>query len=395
MHELKSLLEMQNKAFTDFRTKNDARLSALESKGTVDPILEEMVSKASKGVSQISARIAEIEKKMNRPGGNSTMNIKNTEQQKSFENFLRTGVKDENFSTKSMSIGTGSEGGYAVPSDLDSNLSSFLYDACVMRQLATVVTSFSADYKVAVNIGGLASGWVGEKDGRPETGSPEIALTSAPTGELYANPAATQWMIDDAGFNLTDWLMGEIEAKFASMEGGAFVSGDGNNKPKGFLAYPSSTDADDTRAFGTLRHKVAASATVIDPDELIDLTANLRGVYRKGAVWMMNSTTAAVIRKLKDTTTGQYMWQTGLQSGQPAQLLGYPLHLDEAMPDIATGKVPITFGNFKLGYRIIDRTPLNVLRDSYTNKPYVHFYSTKRVSGMLIDSNAIRLLKMA
>lgn len=317
-----------------------------------------------------------------------------SEQKNSFENFLRLGIKDENFTTKGMNTITGSEGGYAVPSELDANLAAFLHDGSVMRQICGVVSSYSGDYKLAINRGGLAAGWVGEQDGRPETGAPEIALVSAPTGELYANPAATQWMIDDAGFNLTDWLMGEIQGKFASMEGGGFVTGNGTNKPKGFLSYPSSADADDVRQFGVLRHKETAGETAITDNELLDLVYLLRGVYRRGAVWLMNSKTTAYVRKLKSEADGNYLWQPGLQAGQPPLLLGYPVHIEESMPDIASGAVPVAFGNFKLGYRIIDRTPLNVLRDSYTNKPYVHFYSTKRVSGMLVDSSAIILLKM-
>lgn len=179
------------------------------------------------------------------------------------------------------------------------------------------------------------------------------------------------------------------------MEGGAFITGDGNNKPKGVLAHLSSTEVDGTRAFGTLKHTLAAAAAAITADELIDLSYDLRGVYRVGATWLMNSKTAAFIRKLKDTTTGMYLWQQALTGGQPSMLSGYPVEVDENMPDIAAGSVPIMFGNFRQGYRIVDRTPLRIQRDPYTNKPFVHFYSTKRVSGMVVDSCAIRLLKMA
>jgi len=394
--ELKDMLEMQNKAFREFREANDARLKALESKGSVDPLLEEKIDKANAAITAIGKQMDEIEKKAGRPGGiGVSMNVRNSEQRKSFEKFLRTGQKDYDYTKKSFSILSGPDGGYAAPEELDSKLQKYLYDASSMRQISTVVQSYSGDYKVAINTGGLAAGWVGETDGRPETATPSIALSSAPAGELYCNPAATKWMIDDAGFDLTEWLMVEINGKFASMEGDAFISGDGNNKPKGFLAYSSATTDDSTRAFGTLKHVVADAATSIAMDELIDFSMDLRGVYRRNAVWLMNSATAAMLRKLKSSTGGDYLWQPSLQVGQPSMLLGFPVYLDESMPSVATGTVPIAFGDFRQGYRIIDRTPLQVLRDDLTNKPYVHFYSTKRVSGMLTDSNAIRLFKMA
>lgn len=403
MSEIARLLEEQNRAFLDFKTKNqnrheavDARLKALESKGSVDPLTEERISKLGDDLKDLSKSFYEVEKKANRPGGlGAYMNNRNSEQRKSFEKFLHTGVKDEDYTQKSFSIINGSDGGYAVPEELDSNLQKYLFDASTMRQVSSVVQSYSADYKVAINTGGLAAGWVGETNERPETGTPSIALTSAPAGELYCNPAATQWMIDDAGFDLTSWLTGEINGKFSAMEGDAFISGDGMNKPKGFLSYPSATTDDSTRAFGTLKHVVAAAADSITMDELIDFSMDLRGVYRRNAVWLMNSATAAMLRKLKTSTGGDYLWQPSLQVGQPAMLLGFPVYLDESMPSIAADTVPVALGDFKQGYRIIDRTPLQVLRDSLTNKPYVHFYSTKRVSGMLIDSNAIRLFKMA
>ena len=315
------------------------------------------------------------------------------EEQKAFKTFLKSGaIVDQGW--KGMNTFTGSDGGFVVPEELDAQLKQYLHDASSMRQLARVVTSHTTDYKIAVNAGGLAAGWVGESDARAETDTPNIVQIAAPTAELYAFPLITQQLLDDAGFNVEQWLMGEIEGRFSSMEGGAFIVGDGNKKPKGILDYPTAATTDDVRPFGTIKHKAAASSTALDHDELIDLVHDLRGPYRRNAVWLMNSKTAAAARKLKSAADGVYLWSSGVTAGQPPTLHGYRVVIDEDMPDIAAGAYPIAFGDFSMGYVIVDRSPLRLLRDAFTQKPYVGFYATKRVSGMVTDSCAFRLLQM-
>jgi len=392
MNELQSLIEEQSKAFHQFKNANNQRLSALEESGHSDPVLDQKVNKANEDVGRIIKMIEKLEVRMNRPGtGGSVLDSMDPGPSvKAMDNFMRSGDISE---MKSMSIGTDADGGYAIPTELDANLKNYMFDANVIRQIATVKNIGSAKYSKAVNTGGLSAGWVGETAARPETVTPTIAEVAPPTGELYANPAATQWMLDDADFDLANWLITEIKGKFASMEGTAFISGNGTNQPKGVLDYTSATTEDDVRAFGTLKHTVTAGATAIAGDELINLSYDLRSVYRRGAVWLMNSKTAAYIRKLKDSN-GLYLWQPNFQSGQPAELAGYRCLIDESMPDMATGDVSVMFGNFTMGYEILDRNT-NMLRDPYTNKPYTLFYTTKRVSGMVVDSNAIRLLQQA
>lgn len=388
--QTKNLIEKQNKAFHRFKVANDERLDQLDAKGNTDPLLEEKVDKANAEIARLGKHLEEVYKKLNRPGGTGD---DFSAPSKGFDRYLRTGDTSE-LGRKSFSVGTDADGGYAVPEQLDANLRNFMFDANVMRQICTVIQAESSNYKVAVNTGGLTAGWVGEKTARPETDTPTIAEVTPPTGELYANPAATKWMIEDAGFNLESWLMTEVQNKFASMEGDAFINGDGTNQPKGVLDYPSAATDDDVRAFGTLKHTVTAGATAITLDEIIDFTYDLRGVYRAQAVFLMNSATAGYLRKLKDSN-GLYLWQPSLTAGQPPMLAGFPVKIDENVQAIATGSVSVLFGNFSQGYSIVDRSPLQVLRDPFTNKPFTHFYSTKRVSGMLVDSNAIRLLQQA
>lgn len=398
--ELKELLEKQNKAFADFKDANDARLKALEAKGTVDPLLEEKVDKANKEISSIANKMAELEKKMNRPGaggGQGHDRPEVIEHKDAFDKFLRKGREDglRDLERKALNVTTDEDGGYAVPTELDGEILQIMRNESPMRRICTVRTIGSAEYKKLASIGGASSGWVDEDDVRTETNSPKLAVMTPFMGEIYANPAATQQMLDDVFFNAESWLADEIAVEFGEKENLAFLSGDGTKKPKGILAYTSVTTGDATRTFGQLQHKVTAGAAAITADELLDLVYLLRNKYRAGSSWMMNSTTLAYVRKLKSAVDGHYLWQPGLQAGQPSELLGYAVEENEDMASIATTNVAVMFGNFKRGYIIVDRMGTRTLRDPYTNKPYVHFYSTKRVGGMLADSLAIKLLKQA
>ena len=391
MHEIKELIEKQTKAVAKFKEASEIRMAALEARGTFDPLLEEKVDRLVGKLGELQKNFSDYERrnaKRPRGLGDSGMSY---EQKKAFTTYLKTGDGSE---LKSMNTITGSEGGFTVPEQLDAQLNKYLHDSTPMRQLARVVQSYTADYKIAVNAGGLAAGWVGEMDARPETDTPDIVQVAAPTAELYAFPMITQQLIDDAGFDIEGWLMGEIQGKFSALEGGAFITGNANKQPSGILNYPTSTDADSVRPFGTIKHTVTAGSTTIVPDEVIDLTTDLRGPYRAGAVWLMNSTTAGHIRKLKNANTAEYVWQPALSAGQPPMLAGYRVVIDESMPDIAAGAYPVAFGDFGLAYTIVDRSPLRLLRDAFTAKPNVGFYATKRVSGMVTDSCAFRLLKM-
>jgi HK97 family phage major capsid protein len=215
-------------------------------------------------------------------------------------------------------------------------------------------------------------------------------------GELYANPAASQAMLDDASFDLEGWIASEIASEFGRAEGAAFVNGTGVNQPRGFLAAPASTAADAARAFGTLQYLGSGDAAGLgtDPEgRLIDLVHAMKSGYPQGASWVMNSATLAEVRKLK-TADGALLWQPGLVEGQPDRLLGYTIVEAEDMPDIAAGACPIAFGNFKAGYLIAERSATTILRDPFSNKPFVHFYATRRVGGQVLDSAAIKLLKI-
>ena len=309
------------------------------------------------------------------------------------DGYLRRGNTHE---IKSISGTSPSDGGYAVPRQIDAMIARQLTEISPIRALAQVVQTGSAGYRKLVATGGTASGWAGETAERPETDTPSFAEIAPPSGDLYANPAASQAMLDDAGFDLESWLSSEIAMEFARAEGAAFVNGSGTNQPKGFLKAPTSTLGDAARAFGSVQYVGTGDATGFgtDPEEkLIDLVHTMKAGHRQGASFVMNSTTLAEVRKLK-TSDGAFLWQPGLIEGQPVRLLGYPVVEAEDMPDIAGGAYPIAFGNFRHGYLIAERSATQLLRDPFTNKPFVHFYATKRIGGQVLDSAAIKLLRI-
>ncbi|MES2146773.1 MAG: phage major capsid protein [Pseudomonadota bacterium] len=313
------------------------------------------------------------------------------------DNYLRRGATS-GLELKAIESSTNAIGGYAVPKDIDEVISETLLAISPIRSIANVVRVGSAGYRKLVANGGTPSGWVAYEAARPETSTPTFTEIVPAAGELYANPAATQQMLDDAMFDVEAWLADEIATEFARAEGYAFVKGTGTNQPLGFLSSPTATTADGTRAMGTLQFLgtgTAGAFPAANPaDKLIDLVQSLRSPYRQGAVFVMNSATAAAIRKFK-TADGAFLFQPSLQAGTPATLLGYPLIEAEDMPDIAANSLSIAFGNFKAGYVIAERGETMILRDPYSHKPYVHFYATKRVGGQVMNSESIKLLKFA
>jgi HK97 family phage major capsid protein len=311
-----------------------------------------------------------------------------------FEGFVRTGATVE---MKAFTGVTGDQGGFAVPREIDAVIDRTLKGISPIRSIANVVKVGSAGYRKLVTTGGTPSGWAAETDARPGTATPVFTEIVPPTGELYANPSASQAMLDDAAFDVEAWLADEIATEFAKAEGAAFVAGSGVNRPRGFLQVPTATTADAIRAFGTLQYLASGAAADFgaNPQErLIDLVQALRAPYRQGASFVMNAATLARIRKFK-TTDGAFVWQPSLAAGQPATLLGYPVIEAEDMPDIAANALAIAFGNFKAGYLIAERTETAILRDPYSSKPFVNFYATKRVGGCVSNSEAIKLMKFA
>lgn len=385
--------ELQAK-FDAFKEKNDKRLEAVEQeKGKLAGEVETLNGKLSE-LDELKSALEEELKQVKRPAGGPQSKAA-SEHKTAFIGFMRKGKDDglRELERKALQVGVDEDGGYAVPEELDRTILNLLKDEVVMRQEATTITVGGANYKKLVNLGGTASGWVGETDARPETDASKLGQIEPFMGEIYGNPQATQTMLDDAFFNVEDWINSELAIEFAEQEEIAFTSGNGAKKPKGFLAYASTLDPDKTRAFGTLQHILSGAAAGVTADAIIKLVYTLRKVHRNGAKFMMNNNSLFAIRILKDSE-GNYLWRPGLELGQPSSLAGYGVAENEQMPDIAADAKAIAFGNFKRGYTIVDRIGTRILRDPYTKKPFVGFYTTKRTGGMLVDSQAIKLLQI-
>jgi HK97 family phage major capsid protein len=346
-------------------------------------------------VDGLKTQMSDISKASSRPALDGAKGMPSSAAAQDFvAKYLRRGDQG-GIELKSFSGASGPEGGFAVPQEIDALIGATLKDISPIRSIATVVQTGTAGYRKLVTTGGTPSGWVSETAGRPETDTPDFNEIAPPTGELYANPAASQAMLDDAAFDVESWLADEIAREFAQAEGAAFVGGSGVNQPRGFLNAAVTDENDDVRAFGSLQYVPSGSSGSFDSEDvLVDLVHTLRPAYRQGASFVMNSSTLAHIRKFK-TADGAFLWQPSLANGQPATLLGYPVVEAEDMPDIAADSLSIAFGNFRAGYLIAERSATSILRDPFTNKPFVHFYATKRVGGQIMNSEAIKLMQFS
>lgn len=381
--------------FNEFKEKNDKRVDALEAeKGKLNETVDTLNGKLDE-LDALKSSLEEELAQAKRPGatgGNKDADAHKT----AFDNFMRKGAEDGLAQLEQKALGTtaDADGGFAVPEELDRNILELERDMSPMRAVCNQITVSSDDYKRLVNLGGAGSGWVGEEDARPATGTPTLAQIVATMGEIYANPQATQKSLDDIFFDAEGWLTSEVAREFAEKEGAAFLSGDGTNKPKGILAHTLATTDDATRAFGQIQKVHSGSAGDFGADDLLSIIYKLKRAYRNGAQWMLAGTTLHKLRTFKDSQ-GNYLWVPGIQAGEASSLLGYGIAENEDMPTVAADAHAVMFGNFQRAYTIVDRIGTRVLRDPYTNKPNVGFYTTKRVGGMLTDSNAVKVLTLS
>ena len=286
--------------------------------------------------------------------------------------------------------------GYVVPPETERAIERRLMAGSPMREIATVRTVGSGVFRKPVSTAGVQAGWVAETAARPETDPATLALLEFSSADIYACPAATQSLLDDALIDLDEWLAAEVEDAFAAQETQAFVGGDGVNKPKGFLTYPTVADTD--QAWGQIGSVASGAAGGFAPtspaDRLIDLVYAPKAQYRPNGRFVMNRKTVSAVRKFKDAD-GNYIWQPATRLGDTASLLGYPVTEIETMPDVAANSLSIAFGDFQRGYLIVDRAGVRVLRDPYSAKPYVLFYTTKRVGGGVQNFDAIKVMRFA
>ena len=292
---------------------------------------------------------------------------------------------------------TGSAGGFALPEIIERQIARLSVDISPIRQIATVRTVGSPDYKELFDINGAGFEWVGETDTRSQTNTPDLAEVAPTFGMASAKPQASEESLDDLFFDVESWLVSSAAEAIAAGEGTAFVSGNGTKKPTGFLAGPTPvTTADSSRAFGTLQYIASGQAAALptSADVFYDLVYALRARYRNNAQWVTSKLVLAALRKYKDTS-GQYLWQPALTAGQPATFMGYGITEAEDMPAVGAGAFSLAFGDFKEGYLIADRVGMRITRDEITTPGFVKFYVRKRVGGKIRNTQAIKVLKIA
>ncbi|MBX9859346.1 MAG: phage major capsid protein [Sphingomonas sp.] len=298
---------------------------------------------------------------------------------------------------RQMESGSNPDGGYTISPELDKSILPLLRTLPPLRRWATVATISSghSSWQKIITLVGGKSAWVGELDERAETDTPALGRVEIVPEELMAMPSLTNQVLEDSAFDLEQFLMDDLVSEMNLQEGNAFVSGNGVKKPRGYLTLPTATTGDASRAFGTLQHVLSGNSGAIVDTDLLNLLTPLRAVYRAGpgVGWIMNSTTEGYVRSLKDGQ-GRFIWQQGLEMGAPNMLLGYPVGIDESMPDVAANAFPIAFGNWRRGYAIVDRIGMKLIRDNVTRKGWTKLYFYRRVGGAPLDTNAIKLLKI-
>ena len=320
------------------------------------------------------------------------------ERKAAFDRYVRKGdaAGFAALELKSLSAGSDADGGYVVPLETEQTIDRVLSKASPIRAIAAVRQIGSNVYRKPIASVGAASGWVAETATPTTTNAPTLSAIDFPAMELYAMPAATQTLLDDAQVDIEQWLASEVQIVFAEQESTAFVTGDGSNKPKGFLSYTKVADA--SWAWDKIGYVLSggdgAFAASAPTDALLDLVYAPKQGYRANAHWVMNRKTEAAMRKLTDEA-GNYIWQPGTRAGEAASIFGYPVMEAEDMPDIASASYSIAFGDFARGYLIVDRVGIRTLRDPYSSKPYVLFYTTKRVGGGVQNFEAIKLMKFS
>jgi HK97 family phage major capsid protein len=386
------------RAFEAFKEANDERLIKRDN----DVVLEEKLARLNNTIDVQGRRIDEITLKSARPAlGGERAQLRSAsaiEHKAAFDAYVRNGEATglRALEGKAMSVGSNTDGGYLVPPEIETTIGQRLTAISPIRGIAGVRTISGNVYKKPFMTAGPAVGWVGETDARTQTASPTLDELSFPAMELYAMPAATATLLEDSAVNIDQWLAQEVEQVFAAQEGTAFVTGDGSNKPKGFLNY--TTVAQASWSWGNIGYIASGAAGAFPSsnpsDVLVDLIYAVNAGYRQNGAFVMNRKTQSAIRKFKDTQGG-YLWQPPAAAGGKATLMTFPVIESEDMPDIAATSLSIAFGDFNRGYLVVDRAGVTVLRDPYSAKPYVLFYTTKRVGGGVQDFDAIKVMKFA
>lgn len=397
----KAMIAALQTAFEEFKATNDDRLKAKVD----DTIVTEKLGKMNETMSALEASINEHAAKLaaSQLGGiGGAAPLADANYSKLFSSFMREGSREQEEKLKAahregpraaMTSGSDADGGYTTPIEWDRSITGRLKLINPLRAEATVQSISSAGFTKLFTDRTLGSGWVGETAARPATSTPQFTSLPFGTGELYANAAASQQLLDDSEIDIEQWLVGEIDTEFSRQEAIAFVSGDGTNKPFGLLGYVTGGAAAARHPWGAIEVVNSGAATAFTTDGVVDTVYKLPAAYEPNAKFYLNRSSLGAVRKLKDGQ-GNYIWQPTFVAGQPSTLVGRPVVDVPDMPNVAAGALAALFGDMRETYLVIDRIGVRVLRDPYTNKPFICFYVTKRVGGGVKNPDSMKAIKI-
>lgn len=408
LSQIHAAIEASNKLFEDFKQANDARLERVE-KGLAhsDEMAKSqaLLADLSKSQDEIKRNLEAIEAKASRPGFGGAAACQDSaeaEHKQAFRGYMAkgadAGLLDLERKALANSTNAGADGGYAVPKVIDSMIESQVVNISPIRQIANVVQTSTGDFHKLVNLKGAGSSVAAETAARSATATPTLADITIQAYDIYANPQATQQMLDDVFFNAEAWLADELAEEFGRQEGALFISGTGSGQSTGLLSKTMAATADNVRAFGTVQYVptgVSAGFPASNPaDILLTLAGSIKARYRQNAKWLLNKATLFQITAFKDTL-GRYIFNPIAAPNVPATLLGYEVVEAEDMPTIGANSYSLAFGDFKRAYTVVDRIGTRVIRDPFSNKPYIGFYTTKRVGGAVVNTEAYKTLKFS
>lgn len=389
---IKEVAEELQKSLHDFRQYVDKELKEIKEKGVADPTTVDTIHK-------LNDRIDTLQAKISRPALPRDDKAAIAEDRKELADFLRRGSVSEKALArqKAMSEGSDADGGFFVSPDTSGRIITKLIEMTPLRGLANVISTGKEKVEGIVDRDDAGGGWVSETGSRSDTTTPAIQKYEIPVHEMHASPKQTQNLIDDGDFDVAAWLEQRVGVKFATLENAGFITGTGAGQPRGFTTYTTAATADSSRTWGQIEHVATGTAgdwTAANVDKIFDLESALKQGYRQGAAFLGPKSVLLKVRKMK-TGDGQFLWQPGLQAGKPSLLIGYPYNESEDMPAIAANSLSLAFANWQEAYTIVDRRGIRVLRDPFSSKPYVVFYTTKRVGGAVLNFDAIKMLKFA
>lgn len=395
----KTMLANLVKSFEDFKVANEERL-----KSKADVVLDEKVEKINSAVGNFQTAIDEINAKfasatLGGPGG-SPDQFADPEYSKAWASFFRDGDGESQIKARqkegpraAMTVGSNPDGGYLAPVEWDRTITARLKEISPIRQNAQVQSISGPGFRKLYNDRAVGSGWVGETASRPATSTPQVTPLDFNVGELYAFPFASQQLLEDSEVNIENWLKDETEVEFSRQENIAFVAGDGVNKPFGVLTYVTGAANAAKHPWGAIGVINSGAAGGLTADGIINLFYDIPSAFRQGAKLYTSRLAQRDMRKLKDGQ-GNYLWQPSFVAGQPATLAGEAIVEVPDMPAVAAGNIAALYGNMAATYLVVDRIGISVLRDALTNKPFVGFYTRKRVGGGVFNPEPMRALKI-